>query len=73
MIVDDVAPKKRNGWQAKHAERHASILSRMRGHGRFKVLQRHAADPMFLPGTRTLAPDFAEAVERFMNEREARR
>jgi hypothetical protein len=41
----------------------------MRRVHRAKALKRGEADPIFIPGTRKLAPDFQEAVDRFMSER----
>jgi hypothetical protein len=45
----------------------------MRRVHRRKALERGAADPIFQPGSKRLAPDFAEAVERFLAERKAGR
>lgn len=41
----------------------------MRRVHRAKALKRGEADPIFVSGTRKLAPDFQEAVDRFMAAR----
>jgi hypothetical protein len=64
------APKKAlSGWQNQNAERRAAHGGMMRRVHRAKALKRGEADPIFIPGTRELAPDFQEAVDRFMSER----
>lgn len=58
-----------NGWQAGNKERHRTSSDRARRAARLRALKRGEADPLFQPFSKRLAPDFAEAVERFMREK----
>jgi hypothetical protein len=61
-----------NGWQVGHVERHKTWSGRARRAARRRALEKGRADPIFQPFTKRLAPDFAEAVERFLAEKKVR-
>ncbi|QGM97789.1 hypothetical protein [Methylocystis parvus] len=56
-------------WQNQNEARRAAYGRLIQRARRAKALKRGEADPIFLPGTRKLAPDFQEALDRFMAER----
>lgn len=67
-----VKNEEQKGWQRGRAEIARTWSSRARRAARRRALEKGRADAMFLPFSKKLAPDFAEAVERFIAERKAR-
>ena len=62
-----------NGWRAQHTEQRRTFGSRVRRAARRRALERGEADTIFQPFSKRLAPEFAEAVERFLAKRKPRR
>jgi hypothetical protein len=61
-----------NGWRIGNAELWRTRSAQARRAARRRALEKGHADPIFQPFSKRLAPDFAEAVERFLAERKAR-
>jgi hypothetical protein len=62
-----------NGWKEGSAALWRTRSAQARRAARRRALERGAADPMFEPFSKRLAPDFQAAVDRFMAEKEAPR
>jgi hypothetical protein len=70
----DADPAKRlNGWRTGHAERAKAWAQRASRAARKRALDKGRADPIFQPFSKRLAPDFAEAISRFEQERGLKR